>query len=140
MTRADFRALRERVGHSQQSLADALGVSVRAVKKWEHESGWDAPDDAWELLEAALDTQRRMCDCVLDTAHEQAESLGDVPCVAMTYYRDQAMFDEFGRDAGYFGVANANSRAAAMLLEREGYDVEMRYPVEDAIPTPGSGY
>ena len=35
MTPAEIRETRKRIGWSQQALADALGVSVRAVKHWE---------------------------------------------------------------------------------------------------------
>ena len=60
--------------------------------------------------------------------------------VVMTYFRDQDMYDEFGRDEGPYGVANANARAAAAELERLGLEVEFRYPTEGAMRTPGSRY
>lgn len=54
--------------------------------------------------------------------------------------RDQAQSDACGRDSGPYGVANANARAVACALEREGYAVEWRYPDGGAVRTPGSRY
>ncbi len=142
MTKAQFRAMREQAGYSQQALADALSVNVRTVKRWEHE-GYDgeAPGDAWELLSSALDVQREMALYALDTVKSVEREAGrNAACVPITYYRDQAMYDQSGREEGYFGVANANARAAAELLTREGRRVEFRYPPEGAIRTPGSRY
>ena len=142
MSKADFRAMRETAGYSQQALADALNVNVRTVKRWEHESdASEAPKDAWELLGNAVKTQLEAADYALQVALEQAEAHPSAAKkAAITYFRDQAMFDRYGRDKGYFGVANANSRAAAMELMREGFMVEFRYPTEGAVSTPGSRY
>lgn len=141
-TKAGFRALREQVGYSQQALADAMGVNVRSVKRWEHEGcPYDAPADAWELLEEQLDMQRRMTAYVVETAESAAKELGkDAVAIPITYYRDQTMYDEHGRDEGYFGVANANARAAGSALEQRGFVVEYRYPEEGAVRTPDSRY
>lgn len=142
MSKADFRAMREQAGYSQQALADALNVNVRTVKRWEHESeAAEAPKDAWELLGNTIKTQLKAADYALQVAVEQAEAHpAAVKKATLTYYRDQAMFDRYGRDEGYFGVANANSRAAASELMREGFLVEYRYPAEGAMSTPNSRY
>ena len=142
MTKADFRSMRERAGYSQQALADALDVNIRTIKRWEHEADVSQPPaDAWEMLEAALDTQRQMAAYAVNVAREQEAALGEKPkAIRLTYFRDQAMFDRYGRDEGYFGAANANARAAAEELIREGYEVEFRYPTDGAISTPGSRY
>ena len=58
----------------------------------------------------------------------------------ITYYRDQDMYDEFGRGPGPYGQANANARAMAYELERRGIKVEFRYPSDGAVSTPGSRY
>lgn len=60
--------------------------------------------------------------------------------VPLTYFRSQEEYDAFGRDAGPFGVANANSRAVADALMARGIEVEFRYPDEGAVRTPGSRY
>lgn len=142
MSKADFRAMREIAGYSQQALADTLNVNVRTVKRWEHESdASEAPKDAWELLGNAVKTQLETADYALQVALEQAEAhQSAVKKVTITYFRDQAMFDRYGRDEGYFGVANANARAAAIELMREGFMVEFRYPTGGAVSTPGSRY
>lgn len=133
MSKADFRAMREQAGYSQQALADALHVNVRTVKRWEHESdSSEAPKDAWELLGNAVKTQLKAADYALQVAIEQAKAHPTaVRKATLTYYRDQAMYDRYGRDKGYFGVANANSRAAAAALQTEGYSVSFLYPCEE---------
>lgn len=142
MRKADFRAMREMTGYSQQALANVLDVNVKTVKRWEHEADASQPPvDAWELLEAALDTQRQMAAYAVSVAREQEATLGAKPkAVQLTYFRDQVMFDCYGRDKGYFGIANANARAAATELMREGLSIEFRYPTDSAITTPGSRY
>ena len=133
MSKANFKALRERVGMSQQDVADALGVSCRTVKRWEHEADRrEPPADAVELLEGRLGVQREMVEYMVGTCERVTEEAGRMPSlVPITYYRDQRMYDEFGRDSGPFGVANANARAVAQELEALGYEVEFRYPCED---------
>lgn len=133
MSKATLRALREQCGHSQQSLADALGVNVRSVKRWEHEADASVPPkDAWVALTATLSMQRQMAAYAVEVATKQAAMLGCPNVVQLTYYRDQAMYDLYGRDEGYFGVANANSRAAAEALRSKGYEVEFSYPTDSA--------
>lgn len=134
MTKADFRAMREQTGYSQQALADALNVNVKTVKRWEHEADASQPPaDAVGLLERQLDVQREMVEHMVGVCERVTEEQGHMPSlVPITYFRDQRMYDEFGRDGGPFGVANANARAVAQELEALGYEVEFRYPCEDA--------
>ena len=141
--KAALKALRETVGMMQRDLAEELDVDVRSVKRWESPAteGYHAPADAWYVLENARETQRQQVAYALKVVREQADDLGQAPsAVALTYYRDQEQYDACGRDSGPYGVANANARAVADALEREGYQVEWRYPDEGAVRTPGSRY
>ena len=141
-SKADFKALRERVGLLQIDIAKKLGVNIRSVKRWEDPSFPNrAPEDAWAILDEAMSMQRQQVSYACAVVAQQVESFGMEPVtVPITYYRDQRMYDEFGRDPGPFGQANANARAIGYELERRGIDVEYRYPCEGAIKTPGSGY
>lgn len=142
-TKAAFKAMREQVGMMQRDLAEELDVDVRSVKRWESPAaeGYRAPADAWAVLEDARETQRQQVAYALKVVREQEETLDHAPAaVALTYYRDQEQYDACGRDSGPYGVANANARAVADALEREGFAVEWRYPDGGAIRTPGSRY
>ncbi len=138
-SKAAFKATRERVGMTQQDVADALGVRVRSVKRWEHESmpSYHAPAKAYELLESALEGQRKTVSQYVSAVNEQTRGLrAEADPVPITYYRDQAMYDLLGHDEGCYGMANADARATAQELERMGYTVEFHYPTEDAAATP----
>lgn len=137
-TKAGLKALRERVGLSQRDLAAELGVAVQSVKRWEREDmPYLAPQVAWDVLEHALDVQREMVDFMVEKVHEIEQSIGRPPdLIPITYYRDQKMYDLYGRDAGTYGRAKATARAVATLLEKEGYKVEFRYPQEGAVRAP----
>lgn len=141
-TKAAFKALRESAGLSQQNVADALDVNISTAKRWEKPSfPYDAPDDAWEYLEGVKETQEEQVSFMLAAVAEQVEQMGKEPVVVpITYYRDQKMYDEFGRDPGPFGWPNAVARKVVYELERRGIACEFRYPTEGAVRTPGSNY
>lgn len=128
---------------SQQDVADALEVNIKTVKNWENprQPIYRISDAAWRYLDRALDAQVRQVAYARSVVENQIEAFGGDPVVVpITYYRDQATYDRFGRDAGPFGRANANARAIACELERMGIQVEFRYPDDGAIPTSGSNY
>ena len=133
-TKAGFKALREDLGMSQGDLAREAWCNIQSVKRWEKEgNSWDPPARAWAALEEAASRQREAVAEALETARATEDEAGHKPdAVEVTYFRDQAMYDEFGREEGPFGVANANARAAARALRAEGYDVVFRYP-SDAV-------
>lgn len=141
-SKADFKCLRERVGLSQQDVASALGVNIRSVKRWEDPSFPNhAPEDAWAVLDNAMEVQRQQVSYACAVVAQQVESFGMEPVtVPITYYKDQAMYDEYGRDPGPFGQANANARAVATALEQRGINVTFNYPLHGAIRTEGSRY
>ena len=111
-TKAQFKALREMTGLSQQNIADALDVNLRTVKSWENPARetYKVPDYAWV-----------------------EEFGGDPALVPITYYRDQSMYYEFGRDDGPVGWPNAVARKVAYELGRRGIAYEFRYPQEGAV-------
>ena len=123
-TKANFRALREMCGLSQQDVADAADVNRRSVKRWE-ESGndWEPPEDVWEWILACAEVQAETVDAAVSAA--MAHPGG---AVQVTYYRTQEQFDAMGRDDGPYGMANANSRLAAHRLMALGREVEFSYP------------
>lgn len=137
-TKAGFAALRETVGLTQANLADDLGVTIRSVRRWEQPSmsDYEPPADAWAVLDGYAETQRQMVAHILDMVSSAAAEADRGPdAVILTYYRSQKQYDEFGRDQGWYGVANANARAVAFELAREGIRAVFRFPSERAMPT-----
>lgn len=128
--KADFRARREMLGLTQQDVADALNANVKTIKNWENprQTRYRISDAAWEFLDCAADIQARQVAYARCVIEKHAEVFAESPIVVpITYYRDQADYDECGRDAGPYGQANATSRAIARELERMGVQVEFRY-------------
>lgn len=50
--------------------------------------------------------------------------------VALTYYRTQESYDEYGREEGNYEIVNARTREVAALLERRGITADVRFPEE----------
>lgn len=129
---AACRAMRERIGLSVEGLAEAAGVTVRSVTRWESPEGkGSCPDDVLELLESMLDDQAR----AVGRAIERIRAISDaMPDAELHYYANQRSFEAINpNEAGYYGVANATARAVAQELERMGYGIEWRYA---ASPSP----
>lgn len=57
MDAIEFRAKREMCGLTQQHVADATGVSVRTVKRWEG-GKFGIPEDAADVIESAFEMHR----------------------------------------------------------------------------------
>ena len=128
-TLAEFRAIRETVGMTQGMLAAALGVEPRSVRRWESPSceGYRPPRDAWDVLDAALDAQRRGVDAALGRVDEIAKERGAYPkSVMLPYWTSQDAYDEghYVDDGGDWRMANATNRILAEMLCRRGIDVE----------------
>lgn len=134
-TKADFKAQREALGYTQLNMAQALGVDVRTVKRWEKPNQPEPPADAWAWLDAEADRFEQMLDFSVNKAVDSGAGH-----VVLTYYRTQEQFDQCGRDSGAYGFANALSRAVGYELERENLDIEYRYPDDGAVRTSGSRY
>lgn len=123
-TKANFRALRDMLGLSQQDVALAADVAVMTVKRWEKPgNAWLPPDDVWGWLLSCADMQASTVDAALEVACCNPE--GEVQ---ITYYRSQEQYDALGQDDGPFGLANANSRMVAYRLMAAGREVSFSYP------------
>lgn len=122
MKAAAFKAIRETVGASQQDVANALGVDKRSVKRWEAGQN-QIPEDACRLIYSWLYNFQIGVEAAVDAA-EGFER------VQLTYYRNQEQYDEFGRDSGQVGRANAIAREAALILMDE-FDAEVDWSYPD---------
>lgn len=129
-SKAEFHAIREMVGMTQQALADELGVEVRSVKRWESPKAPQVPpQDACDVLEAALGRQREVVGFALDKVHDVMDETGGAPQqVVLPYWSGAEDYGERSTDAalgveGDWRMANANARALASALWAEGVDV-----------------
>lgn len=130
-TAANFRALREICGVTQQQVADAMGVRVMTVKRWE-KGETPVPDDAlaW-MRECAVEH-------TLGVRTELGEIMADAEpgeAVCLTYYRTQEQADMdaevMGCDAGPYQFVNAVRRSVGERLTDMGYLVSFKYPDEE---------
>ena len=127
MNAAEFRALRERVGASQQTVASACGVRVLAVKRWENpDHPSEPPDDAAEWLLGLLEVQKQQVAFALSKCEETEAMTGNKPnAIQLTYWRSEADMEASHPGEGWgWQVANATARAVASELEAHGYSVE----------------
>lgn len=114
-TKAELRATRERVGLTQAKLAEAVGVQVRSVKRWESpDAPQQAPEDVWLYLGDLLKAQDEAVDAALEYAAKHPEELQKL--------RHVANQDECPEE--YWRVENATARAIAITLEAQGFGVE----------------
>lgn len=128
---ADFRSLREQVGYSQQDVADALGIKVLSVKRWERpDYPFEIPKDAWNLLDSAYELQLAVVEAAVDEVCGAGESTGlhiEVP-VRLTYWRTQGDYDaRHPHDPGSYTQANATARAVSEKLRALGFHVCFQY-------------
>lgn len=132
MSKAQFRATRERCGISQQMMADHFGNKVLTVKRWEKPGEAEPPEDAQTYLLHMLDLHVQSVKAALDAVDEMEELHGEPPShVDLLYYRSQAHYDRYGRDKGDFSVVNARAREIAALLEAQGIEARFVFPEDD---------
>lgn len=125
----EFKALREQVGMSQTDLALALGVSERSVKRWESikYKEYNAPQDAWDILDDALKLQRQVVAAALGQIDEAAQEVGGYPAsVKLVYWSTQAEYDEHHcvDDDGDWRQANATARIVSYALHERGIETD----------------
>lgn len=128
--KAAFRARRESIGMSQQTLAELLGVQLRTVKRWESDASRSPIlPAAWGVLGEREDAFHRVVDNAVRLGIELAgRQEGPIP---MPYYRTQAMADQAGHEGEPFDELNARSRAIALELRRHDIEVEYFYPIDE---------
>lgn len=130
--KAQFKAIRERVGLSQEDVANALGNAVRTVKRWEDPNYQQPPADAWGYLGEALKQHIEAVNTAVDTVKKVGEKMGNLPDhVDMLYYKTQRQYDLYGRDTGSYMIVNARTREIAVRLEQLGVEARFRYPEDD---------
>lgn len=129
-SKAEFRALRELAGITQAQLAKLLHVEVRSVKRWESETApQNAPEDAWAVVDGAVEAQRRGIEVALDRIDATAEETGrDPEEIVLPYWSGPEDYAANSTDAalghaGDWRMANANLRALAAVLMAEGVAV-----------------
>lgn len=133
---AKFRARRELCGLSIEELARECGCDPLDVRSLEEPwLGGEVSDDVAVAVGAHLDElQERMGDMLdyaMEVYEEFADALGGTKAILMPYYRDQAEYDEYGRDEGCFSFANAVTRACLAAFDDFGVPTRLYYPAED---------
>lgn len=114
--KAEFRALRDTVGMSQNALAAALDVQPRTLRRWEDDGEpWQPPQDAWEELDALRADQERVVGFAVRRAVSIREEMGGEPAEVVLPYPQ-------GRDAES-SMARANARLCAERLRQRGFEV-----------------
>lgn len=121
-SKAEFRAMRETLGITQQSLAQELGVKPLSVKRWESPKyPQQAPGDAWSLLDDLEREQIESCSAAIAKASQRPrEATGQARQVEVPYWSSAADYEASrGSDGLTWTEANATSRRlAAVLLDR----------------------
>lgn len=125
MNAETVKAIREITGHSQRAMADALGVSERAVRYWET-GRRNVPEDVSDWLVDRLAEHDELVASAVDGVLDMADERGEDPdVVTLPYWRSQDELDEDG-PGGDVGVIDARIREIAQALQREGIQVEFR--------------
>lgn len=135
----EFKALREQVGMSQADLALMLGVAERSVKRWESikYTNYNAPQDAWDILDDALKLQRQVISAALGQIDEAAQEVGGYPeSVKLVYWSSQAEYDEHHcvDDDGDWRQANATARIVSYALHERGIETDWISGAENLVP------
>lgn len=139
-TKAEFRAMRETLGITQQRLADDLGVKVLSVKRWESPRyPQQAPADAWSLLDDLMAVQDSAVEAVVAQVRSvELEREGHPREVLMPYWSSQDDYMEHHYSAaesdGSWTEINATSRRVASVLKVLGFEVRWVDGADNPVP------
>ena len=127
-TAANFRALRELCGVTQQQVADAMGVQIRTVKRWE-KGVTPVPDDALAWLRERVIGHTQS---VRSEVARMALCAEPPAALCLTYYRTQEQTDAeaelWGGESLPIGFVNAIYGSVGERLTDMGYLVSFKYP------------
>ena len=130
-TKSEFRALRERVGLTRETMANLIGVSVRSVRYWESLNSLRyPPQDAWDIIDDALEHQRNIVAYTLETVAKMVHDAGEMPeYVSLPYWLCRKDYEAGSEDSKYglegdWHMANANAMVVSVLLESQGIEVK----------------
>lgn len=129
--KCEFRAIRLRCGISHTYLARHVGCPVMVARKWDDPNSRSyPPDEAWDIIDEALERQqnwvRQMVDLV--TSSEQS-TYGDENVYGITTWGSERSYLEAAWRSGIddppgdWEQANADRLACAIALEALGYEV-----------------
>lgn len=137
-SKAEFRAMRETLGITQQRMADELCVKALSVKRWESPAyPQQAPDDAWELLDLLMEAQDKAVETAVDQVQRiEIEHEGKPRKVAIPYWFSQQDYDthHHAKDGGRWTEVNATNRRLASVLRCLGYEVKWVDGRDNLVP------
>ena len=120
--------MRERLGMNRKALADRIGVPIKSVTFWEDpESRRYPPEEAWNMLDEAIEHQRDIVAKTLDKISELVNENGIWPSsVRLPYWLSINEFEQSNESGpGYdWNMANANARMTEIVLETMGIGVD----------------
>ena len=133
-TRADFRALRERLGVSLKNLATTLGCDKKYLAHMER--GRDDDPMPFEKQFSALEDIEARFEPGVERI--MADALGDPEVLAsgravLPYYNDQDEYRLVRADGDFYTMENARLREAAERLRARGLAVEHRFACEGGV-------
>ena len=133
-TRADFRALRERLGVSLKNLATTLGCDKKYLARMER--GRDDDPMPFEKQFSALEDIEARFEPGVERI--MADALGDPEVLAsgravLPYYNDQDGYRLVRCDDDFYTWENARLREAARRLRARGLAVEHRFACENGV-------
>ena len=126
---AEFRMRRELCGIELMELADALGVRVDTVKRFENpRKGMPPSVRAWAYVDSAYIALLDAVEAAVSQVDDTADAHGEPGEVHVAYRRG----NQLGRDGLTTGRANAIARASVLALRVLGYEASAEWADEGA--------